>query len=212
MTKKLAVPMLVLGLALYGGCGSSSSSNTGGSGGSTGGAGGSTGGSGGSTGGAGGSTGGSGGSTGGSGGSTGGAGGATGGAGGATDGGATDGSAGDGSAGDGSAGDGGMPAAVDWTMCTGGSKPGVSAMDFCTRYMATCGFDMTGGTATMERYKNMGECISQYTALPTTNPLKGQACVAYHLCVAGTAPDTNKTTHCPHPPQASLATPTGPCI
>src|SRR6185436_11211914 len=84
MLRQKLVPVLTFvmsaGLAL--GCGSSSTTGTGGSGGATGGSGGSTGGGGGSTGGSGGSTGGSGGASGGSGGATGGSGGAAGGAGG----------------------------------------------------------------------------------------------------------------------------------
>jgi hypothetical protein len=188
MTKKLAVPMLVLGLALYGGCGSSSSSNTGGSGGSTGGAGGSTGGSGGSTGGSGGSTGGSGGSTGGSGGATGGAGGSTGGSGGATGGagGATDGGATDGSAGDATAGDGGPTA----DFCAGyvagsGMLAGKMASDFCLEYATVCTF---GGDM---RYMNMGDCVTKYSAAAAAV----QTCRAGHLCNAKTG---DKTVHCPH--------------
>jgi len=198
--------MLVLGLALYG-CGSSSTSGTGGSGGSTGGSGGSTGGSGGSTGGSGGSTGGSGGSTGGSGGATGGSGGATGGSGGATggSGGAAGGSDGGAGAGGAGGGDGGT-SAVDWVNCpASGALPGVSAMDFCTQYEKACMYDMTGGTAMMERFKNMGDCMSGYTGAGDGK----KACMAYHLCAA--SKPENKTMHCPHPPEAVLATPTGPC-
>jgi hypothetical protein len=207
MTKKLVVPMLALGLALFG-CGSSSS-GTGGSGGATGGSGGSTGGSGGSTGGSGGSTGGSGGSTGGSGGATGGSGGATGGSGGSTggSGGSTGGAGGstDGGSTGGTTGDGGT-AAVDWTMCpASGSLAGVSAQDFCAQYMTACMFDAAGGTAGMERFKTMGDCVSGYMGASATK----QGCMAYHLCVAS-KPEM-KTAHCPHPPEAVLATPAGPC-
>ena len=187
MTKKLAVPMLILGLALYGGCGSSSSSNTGGSGGSTGGSGGSTGGSGGSTGGSGGATGGSGGATGGSGGATGGAGGSTGGAGGTTDGGAADTGAGDTGAGDtGMMGD--TPPTADF--CAGyvagsGMLAGKSAADFCAEYATVCTF--TGDM----RYMTMGDCVTKYGAATAA----GQTCRAGHLCNAKTG---DKTVHCPH--------------
>jgi hypothetical protein len=188
MTKKLVVPVLALGLALFGGCGSSSSSNTGGSGGATGGSGGSTGGSGGSTGGSGGSTGGAGGSA------TGGAGGSTGGAGGsATDGGTADGSAVDGSAVDGSAsdataGDGGTAAA----FCTGyvagsGMLMNKAAADFCMEYSTVCGF------GTDMRYTNMGDCVTKYGGASASI----QTCRAGHLCNAA-ASDAAKTTHCPH--------------
>jgi hypothetical protein len=95
-------------------------------------------------------------------------------------------------------------AGADWTTCAN-PKVAVSAADFCLQYMKECTFDTTGGTATMERYKSFSACLMEYTAL--TAPKQG--CVAYHLCVASTP--GNEVLHCPHPPQASLATPTGPC-
>ena len=183
MTKKLAVPMLILGLALYGGCGSSSSSNTGGTGGTaTGGGGGSTGGSGGGTGGA--ATGGSGGGTGGA---TGGSGGGTGGAG--VDGGSTDGSAADGSASDTAAGE----TATSADFCAGyvagsGMLANKAAADFCAEYATVCTF--TGDM----RYMNMGDCVSKYMAAAASV----QTCRAGHLCNAKAGDAAGKATHCPH--------------
>ena len=222
MTKKLLVPMLAVGLGIgfsLQGCGSDDNKGTGGSGGAAAGAGGSTGGSGGSTGGSGGSTGGSGGSTGGSGGASGGSGGASGGSGGASggSGGASGGSGGaaggsGGAAGGsggaaGGAGGAGGAAAVDWTMCpASGSLDGVSAQDFCAQYDKACMFDTTGGAAMMERFKNTGDCTSGYMGASAAK----KGCMAYHLCVASKGGDM-KTTHCPHPPEAVLATPAGPC-
>ena len=84
--------------------------------------------------------------------------------------------------------------------------PGVSALEFCTQYKTACMFDAAGGTATMERYKDMADCMTRYAAGSAAT----QACTAYHLCAASKNAGQGMT-HCPHPPQASLATPTGPC-
>jgi hypothetical protein len=183
MIKKLVVPVLVVGLALFGGCGSDSKSGTGGTGGSTGGAGGSTGGAGGSTGGAGGSTGGAGGATGGAGGATGGAGGATGG----SPGDGAAGASGDGAAG--ASGDGGADTATAAAFCDGYTGNGMlankMAADFCKEYETVCTF--TGDM----RYMNMGDCVAKYNAAVAA----GQTCRAGHLCNAKTM---GVAAHCPH--------------
>jgi hypothetical protein len=177
MIKKLVVPVLVVGLALFGGCGSDSKSGTGGTGGSTGGAGGSTGGAGGATGGAGGATGGAGGATGGSPGD---------GAAGASGDGAA-GASGDGAAG--ASGDGGADTATAAAFCDGYTGNGMlankMAADFCKEYETVCTF--TGDM----RYMNMGDCVAKYNAAVAA----GQTCRAGHLCNAKTM---GVAAHCPH--------------
>jgi hypothetical protein len=109
------------------------------------------------------------------------------------------------------AGDGGVDgaAAVDWNNCGAGSKPGVSAMEFCTKYMNACGFGTAMGRTAEFSFADLASCISRYTSYSDT-PQK--ACAAYHLCVAaspapmGSAANQNLITHCPHPAQAG-----GPC-
>jgi hypothetical protein len=197
MIKKLAVPLLVFGLA-FGACGDDDKKGSGGAGGSAG-SGGSTGGSGGSTGGSGGSTGGSGGATGGSGGATGG----SGGAGGAKDGGAGAGGTGgaaDAAGGAGGAADGGgtmsdAPGAeAAAAFCAGyvagsGMLAGKSAMDFCMHFETVCGF-------TADTYANMGACITGYGGTADAN----KTCRAGHLCnaEAQAAGSDGRKNHCNH--------------
>jgi hypothetical protein len=98
-------------------------------------------------------------------------------------------------------------AAVDWTMCPGNSMlPGVSAADFCAQYAKACMFEASGGTTGKERYKDMADCMTRYAAANAPT----MACIAYHLCAASASAAAGMT-HCPHPPEASLATPAGPC-
>jgi hypothetical protein len=92
-----------------------------------------------------------------------------------------------------------------WAKCGPESfKPGISAADFCARYMTSCKFDPAGDGK--ESYKSLDDCVAKYNML-SDGPRGGKACVAYHLCVAG-SPDT-AATFCPHAPEASAMT--GPC-
>jgi hypothetical protein len=93
---------------------------------------------------------------------------------------------------------------ADWTMCAN-PKDGVSTQDFCVQYLKACTFDTAGGGTGTERYKNLSDCVMAYDALSPTK----RGCVAYHLCAASMP--GNATLHCPHPPEASLMSPTGPC-
>ena len=203
MKRTLAISALALSLFAFGGCdddpeggggtgGVRADSGAGGAGG-RGGAGG--GGTGGGLGGAGG-------------GGAGGGGAGGGGAGGATD--AGGGSGGSGDARDGAAeggsetgSDGG--AAVDWTMCTGGTKAGVSAADFCAKYMSACGFG-AGLTSRMpaETFADLAACTTRYGGYNATQ----KGCAAYHVCVAGMT--GMAMTHCPHPAQSG--TTNNPCM
>lgn len=221
MTKTLVVPFLALGIALYG-CGSDNKGGTAGSDGSVGGTGGSVvdsavGGAGGSVGGAGGSV------VGGAGGTSPGVDAAAAGKDGSTT--TTDGSSADKapSSTDGTTSTDGTAASgdkapstseagsgVDWTDCpANGMLTDVSVDDFCAQYMKVCKFDATGGAATMERFKSLDDCKAGYSKLVAKGPKPNQACVAYHLCAAGKA--GQDALHCPHPVQATFATPTGPC-
>jgi hypothetical protein len=105
-----------------------------------------------------------------------------------------------------SSGDGPPPASGDtWAKCGPESfKPGISAADFCAKYLSACGFMASGDGKS--RYKSLEDCVAKYNAL-TDGPRGGRACVAYHLCVAG-FPDTAEV-FCPHAPEASAMT--GPC-
>jgi hypothetical protein len=92
---------------------------------------------------------------------------------------------------------------TDWNTCGGTSfKVGVSAMDFCSKYMSACGF--SGDPKS--RYASLADCMTKYSAL-SDGPMGGKACVAWHLCIAAT-PDT-KDVFCPHAPEASAMS--GPC-
>ena len=202
MKLKLAVPFLVLGVALFncGGNGDKKDTGAGGSGGTIGGAGGGGTGGGGTGGGTGGRGGTGGGGTGGGGAGGGGAGG--GGTGGTTDGGTAGrdggggtGGGGTGGGGAGGAGDGG--AAVNWANCMNGNWPMIAAMDFCTQYGTTCTF-----SATAPSYTSMADCVAKYTAATA-----GQSCRAGHLCNAfKSTAMADKTLHCGH------STGTGPCM
>jgi hypothetical protein len=103
--------------------------------------------------------------------------------------------------------DGGSDAlsAITWTNCVD-PKDNVPPAAFCLQYLSACTFDATGGAAGMERYKSLVDCTMAYEALTATK----KGCVAYHLCVASGG-GAATALHCPHPPQASLATPAGPC-
>ncbi len=92
--------------------------------------------------------------------------------------------------------------AVDWSSCGGSSfKPGVSAADFCTKYMSACTFDGKNGL----RYASLADCMTKYSGL-SDGPMGGRACVAWHLCVAAQG---NEATFCPNAPAASSMS--GPC-
>jgi hypothetical protein len=97
------------------------------------------------------------------------------------------------------------PGGDTWAKCGPESfKPGISAADFCAKYMSACKFDPAGDGK--ERYKSVDDCVAKYNML-SDGPRGGKACVAYHLCVAA-SPDTAET-FCPHAPEASAMT--GPC-
>ena len=93
---------------------------------------------------------------------------------------------------------------VSWTTCVN-PKDDVPPGAFCLQYMTACGFDATATTVGMERYGTLSDCVMKYEALNATQ----KGCAAYHLCVASQT--GMAATHCPHPPEASLATPAGPC-
>jgi hypothetical protein len=73
--------------------------------------------------------------------------------------------------------------------------------------MTACSFDPSGGAAGSERYKSMADCLMGYGSL-SDGPRGGKACAAWHLCI-GSHP--NESTFCAHAPEASSATPSGPC-
>lgn len=102
----------------------------------------------------------------------------------------------------------GPPSSGDpWAKCGPESfKPGISAADFCAKYMSVCGFDPAGGAGGKSRFKSLDDCVAKYNGL-TDTPRGGRACVAYHLCVA-ISPE-NTETFCPHAPEAAAMT--GPC-
>jgi hypothetical protein len=92
---------------------------------------------------------------------------------------------------------------TDWVMCGGiAFKPGISAMEFCAKYESSCGF----GGDPKSRYASGADCMTKYGAL-SDGAMGGKACVAWHLCIAGT-PET-KNDFCPHAPEASAMS--GPC-
>src|SRR5436190_1257037 len=193
MRIKVAVPFLVLGLAVYG-CGDSGGGGRaggGGAGGRAGGAGGTAGGTGGTAGGAGGTAGGAGGTAGGAGGTAGGAGGTAGGAGGTAGGGGTGGAA--------------TLAELKNTCAT--SPPFMSmdaagvftAADFCTLYNGICmGTDAATGYMTREM------CLATYGALSADK----LHCRSYHICNASNSSTaTAITTHCGHASGMAPCTP-----
>jgi hypothetical protein len=93
---------------------------------------------------------------------------------------------------------------TSWTTCTS-PKDNVTPQEFCLQYMTACGFNPAATGVGTERYASLTDCTMKYEALTTAK----RGCVAYHLCVASVP--ANATMHCPHPPEASLATPAGPC-
>jgi hypothetical protein len=92
---------------------------------------------------------------------------------------------------------------VDWQTCGAVSfKPGISAEDFCAKYMTACGYDAAGARS---RYKNAADCMARYLGL-SDGPMGGKACVAWYICIAAQdSPDT----YCPHAAAASMMS--GPC-
>ena len=65
----------------------------------------------------------------------------------------------------------------------------VSPTDFCAYYTTTCGDKY----ASVGYFASAADCVTKYTAYNATQ----KACVAYHLCVAGTP--NGAMAHCPHP-------------
>jgi hypothetical protein len=65
-------------------------------------------------------------------------------------------------------------------QCGNGAKPSVPAADFCAYYDMKCAFNY--GSSNMQ-YDNKKECLKNYVL----NTPEQQACVAYHLCLAGTS-------------------------
>jgi hypothetical protein len=196
MSTKFAVPLLVLGLAVFG-CSSSDEPNTGkgGSGGSgtgRGGSGGGTAGTGGTMGSGGtGGTAGAGGATAGSGGGTAGAGGATAGSGGGTAGaGGTAGGAG-GAAGASALGQAKSKCMSDTAYNTSGGAGIFTAAEFCALYIDTCA-DQSPPTG----YTTETLCLASWTTVMTTGGTQPH-CRTYHLCNAQ-AQAGNDVTHCKH--------------
>ncbi len=59
-----------------------------------------------------------------------------------------------------------------WASCQGVTfKPGISAQDYCTKFMSACGF---GGA---DRFASMADCMTKYAGL-SDGPTGGKACVA----------------------------------
>jgi hypothetical protein len=72
----------------------------------------------------------------------------------------------------------------------------MSAANFCTIFLATCGAAHVG-------YSNETACEATYGALTATKPMR-QMCQSYHLCNAVSSHDT--ATHCPHAAGEALCT------
>jgi hypothetical protein len=97
---------------------------------------------------------------------------------------------------------------IDWVNCGQESfKPGVSADEFCAKYMTACTFDPTGGASSTDRYRSLSDCVMKYSAL-TDGARGGKACVAWHVCIASHSAG-NAMTFCPNAPRASAMD--GPC-
>jgi len=210
MFKRASLPITILSLGFLcvaihaAGCGSDSSSGTGGKGGTGGAAGGTgaatggaTGGAGGGAngGGAGGASGGAAGGAGGKGGSAGGAGGVAGGGSGGAAGGSTGGAAGGstggaGGTGAGGAGGAGGSIAALKAMCTtaafGADGTGMySTADFCAFYESVCGATST----------HISNCTASYNAAMSLPSGDQRHCRSYHLCNAA---NTATELHCQH--------------